>query len=116
MFVGVQRGLKKGKFGLTNLSAQSGDEATLRRKLDENGVCLIFREVGVSPGSGRETTSALQSQRHTTPDEGLTLRLLPRRHPKERKDGGPDRDRTGDLLNAIHGPEVRVERLIRPNR
>ena len=40
VFVGVQRGQKKGKFGLTNLSAQSGDEATLRCKLDENGVCL----------------------------------------------------------------------------
>ena len=52
VFVGVQRGLMKGTSGITNLSAQSGDEATLRRTLEENGIRLIFREVGIESRSG----------------------------------------------------------------
>ena len=42
----------KGTYGITNLSAQSGDEATLRRTLEENGIRLIFREVGIESRSG----------------------------------------------------------------
>ncbi len=48
VFVGVQRGLTKGKFGLANLSAGAGDEAKLRRSLEEKGVHLILREVGIA--------------------------------------------------------------------
>ena len=52
LFVGVQRGLvKKGKFGLTDLLGKSGDEANLRCRLEKIGICLIFREVGVSAGA-----------------------------------------------------------------
>ena len=46
VFVGVQRGLTKGRFALANLSGVAGDEAKLRTSLDEKGVHFILREVG----------------------------------------------------------------------
>ena len=46
VFVGVRRGLTKGRFALANLSGVAGDEAKLRTLLDEKGVHLILREVG----------------------------------------------------------------------
>ena len=51
VFIGLQRGLTKGKYGLADLSGRADDERKLRRSLEENGVHLIMREVGASQPS-----------------------------------------------------------------
>jgi hypothetical protein len=45
LFVGIQRGLLRGRYGLVNVLGQAGDEAVLLRRLADNGINLVFREV-----------------------------------------------------------------------
>lgn len=45
VFVGVKQSIKWGRYKL-NLSAQANEE-TLHRKLEQNGISLILREVGI---------------------------------------------------------------------
>ena len=47
ILVGVTRGLTKGRYGLDNLSPIGTLDEALHRRLENNGIRLIFREVGM---------------------------------------------------------------------